>query len=174
MTTRDCPHGQLTRACDLCERDAEIAALRERLAAAEALSESRRVTLLAKSEELAAEWKRAETAEAKVAAAHAAGERSGIERAAALFSYSTDQCATDRLCMHRQELCSCEAVSNAIRALLPAAVAEPEPSGISGELPAEPAAKCATCGGTGKVITMHYDEDESAEYDPCPSCGGAR
>lgn len=50
----------------IAEKDADLAALRERLAAAEALSESRRVTLLAKSEELAAEWKRAETAEALV------------------------------------------------------------------------------------------------------------
>lgn len=44
----------------------DLIALRERLAAAEALSESRRVTLLAKSDELVAEWKRAETAEALV------------------------------------------------------------------------------------------------------------
>lgn len=37
---------------------------------------------------------------------------------------------------------------------------------------AEPAAKCATCKGTGKVIKMNFDELAFPEYDPCPSCSG--
>lgn len=92
---------------------------------------------------------------------------------------------------------------DAIRALLPAAGAEPEPSGISGELPAaktvpmpspgtmrmryrfgaEPAAKCAKCGGSGSIQGPCPDKVSGtgmyaapgiscAVYHavPCPSC----
>lgn len=76
----------------------DLAALRDRLAAAEELSESRRVTLLAKSEELAAEWKRAEAAEALVRELAAVAKMARdliVRRAPAYFNSGADDESRD-------------------------------------------------------------------------------
>lgn len=97
----------------------------------------------------------------EIAAALAAAERRGIMAAAheinriRFTDYAVIGC---RLQWH-----AAFDLEMAVRALLP------ECSGISGELPAEPAAKCARCNGSG-VTSAPYEFDA----EDCPSCGGAR
>ena len=90
-----------------------------------------------------------------------AAKRAGIERAAEVVSkdFTQEKDCTSH-CVGGCRSCSPGAVlgqvERAIRALLPAAVAEP-------------AAKCARCNGSG-VTSAPYELDA----EDCPSCGGAR
>lgn len=122
---------------------------------------------------------------AEIAAALAAAERAGIKRAAKVAETWDPKCGCERYaecedCLPRP------CIASAIRALLPAAVAEPAhtcstgPGGVClhpehHPSPAEPAAKCATCGGGG-VICVSNEQHGAGKCDkrPCPSCGGAR
>lgn len=93
---------------------------------------------------------------AVIAAALAAAERRGIERAAEVVDKAGRVVVTVGVPMTAKE-------AERVSILLPVYHA------IRALLPAEPAAKCARCNGSG-VTSAPYELDA----EDCPSCGGAR
>lgn len=185
---RECPHSvqiKPRRDCYLCLNDAVEAALTEArshtspgtdIHATEATSEARRVHLLKLSEERAAEWKRAENAEA---------ERDRLARELEAARATSDRLAASLLDKCRDHGTACQRADAAERELEEArmAVAKNCNDYCRATARADAAEKALRLVSDGYVLTPEHqavvdaalarapDGASAKRLDPCAACG---